>query len=388
VSPVLVVFLKELRDGLRDRRALFSLLLFPLVGPVLIAVMLTQTASELAPEARQRLPVVGREHAPGLCAFLEERGIEVVEPPADPLAAVRDREVAAVLIIPSDFGSRFAAGKPATAELIVDESRSETLAAVGRVRRTVQAYGSQVGTLRLLARGVSPELAQPIVLAEVDLSTPKKRAAIFLNIIPMFVLLAAFIGGMYTATDSTAGERERGSLEPLLLNPVARRSLALGKWLATVCFSIFTVVFTLGSTLLALAQVPLARFGLSLAIDAGDVAWLVAVMVPLPLFVAGAQLLVASFARSFKEAQTYLSLMVFLPMLPALLTTVRPMESEAWMMAVPVLGQQVLLTDVLRGEVPSLLALALTSVASLGAGYACVLATAALFRREKVIYGR
>ena len=388
MSPVLVVLLKEMRDGLRDRRALFSLLLFPLMGPILITVMLTQTASQLAPDGKQRLPVVGREHAPALIAFLEQRGIEVVDAPADPVAAVRDREVDAVLVIQPDFRERFADGKPATVELIVDDSRSDTHTAVRRVRATIQGYGSQVGTLRLLARGVSPDLAQPIAIDEVDLSTPKKRAAIFLNVIPMFVLLAVFIGGMYTATDSTAGERERGSLEPLLLNPVARRSLVLGKWLATVCFSIFTVLFTLGCTLIALGRVPLESFGLSLSIDATDVAWLVAVMLPLPLFVGGAQLLVASFARTFKEAQTYLSLMVFMPMLPALLTTISPIDTQAWMMAVPVLGQQVMLTDILRGEAPTVASLALATVSSLAAGYACILATAALFRREKVIYGR
>ncbi len=388
MSPALVVFLKEMRDGLRDRRSLFSLLLFPLVGPILITVMFTLTAEQLAPEGRQQLAVVGRDNAPALIAFLEQRGIDIIDAPADPLSAVRDRDVDAVLVIGADYARRFAAGKPAKVELILDDSRTETHAAVHRVRGAVQAYSSQVGTLRLLARGVSPDLAQPVVIDAIDLSTAKKRAAVLLNVIPMFMLLAAFMGGMYTATDSTAGERERGSLEPLLLNPVTRRSLVLGKWLATVCFSACTVTFTLLCTLLAMNQVPLGRFGISFTLTVIDVLWLLAAMLPLPLFVGGAQLLVASFARSFKEAQTYLSLMVFLPMLPAILTTISPIESKPWMMLVPVLGQQVLLTDTMRGDFPGALAFLIAALTSLAAGYACVLVTAALFRREGVIYGR
>jgi sodium transport system permease protein len=390
VSPVRIVFFKELVDGLRDRRSLVSLLLFPLVGPLLISFILTQTTDQMAPDEEMRLPVVGRDNAPGLVTFLDDRGIEIVEAPADPLAAVSAREAEVVLIIPDDYGERFRSGRPATVEIVSDEYRSDGRGATARrVRRLVRGYGAQIGTLRLLARGVSPDLAQPVTVQEIDVSTPKSRAALFLNFIPMFVLLAAFIGGMFSATDSTAGERERGSLEPLLLNPVTRRSIVIGKWLATVVFSSFTVVSTLCFTLLALGRVSVKEMGISsLSLTPGEAVSVLLATLPLCLLASAAQLLTASFARSFREAQTYLSLMVFVPTIPAALVTVMPLKSQIWMMAIPVFGQQVLLMDVIRGEPISAAWVALAAlVALLGAGL-CLQATASLFRRETIVYGR
>jgi sodium transport system permease protein len=388
VTPFGAVVRKELLDGLRDRRSLLSLLLFPLVGPGVVAVVLTQTAEQLSGEAGTRLPVVGREHAPGLVRFLEDHGVEIREAPADIEHAVREREVDAVLVVPEDYGRSYRDGKPARVELVVDESRTEAMATVHKVERLIEAHGKQVGALRLLAHGVSPELSEPVKIDKVDLSTPKKRAAVFLNLIPMFVLLASFMGGMYTATDATAGERERGSLEALLIAPVSRTALVLGKWLTTVLFSVVTVTLTLAATLTALSRVPMGSLGLTLSLGVADSLAILAITLPLSLFVAAAQLLVASFARSFKEAQTYLSLMVFAPMLPGMLTTLSPIKTQLWMTAVPVLGQQVILGDIIRGVHVAPLGVILTILSSALGGALCVLATARLFQRERIIFGR
>jgi sodium transport system permease protein len=388
VKGVLVVLRKEIIDGLRDRRSLFSLLLYPLMGPVLVSIVLSQTAENMAGEDGTELPVVGRERAPALVAFLEERSIEVVDPPEDVTGAVRDREVDTVLIIPEDYGERFRAAKPAHVELVVDESRTEAMGTVRRVEKLVEAYGQSIGALRLLAQGTDPAIAKPVLLQKIDLSTEKKRAAMFFGIIPMFVLIASFIGGMYTASDATAGERERGSLESLLITPIKRRALVLGKWLTAVLFSGANVLFTLTASLIALGQVPTDNLGISLSLVPMDVAMVVVLILPLSLFVASVQLMVASFARTFKEAQTYLSLMVFIPMVPGMLSTISPMKTQLWMTAVPVLGQQQLLTDVIRGDEVAPLAVALAAAVSLVLGFVCVLVTASLFRRERIIYGR
>ena len=390
MSPIIVVFRKELTDGLRDRRSLLSLLLFPLVGPLLISFILSQTTGQLSAEGAMRLPVAGREHAPGLVTFLDERGLDIVDAPADPLGAVTERTERLVLVIPESYGERFAEGRPATVQLVTDEYRTDGQGAtVRRTRDLIKAYAAQVGTLRLLARGVTPDLAQAVVVQDVDVSTPKSRAAIFLNFIPMFVLLAAFIGGMFSATDSTAGERERGSLEPLLLNPVTRRAIVIGKWLATVVFASFTVLSTLACTLVALSRVSVEELGISsLSLEPSAVVDVLLATLPLALFASAAQLLTASFARSFREAQTYLSLMVFVPTLPAALVTVMPLESQLWMMAVPVFGQQVLLMDVIRGDPIPGGWVVVAAVVSLCGALICLQLTAALLRRETIVYGR
>jgi sodium transport system permease protein len=304
------------------------------------------------------------------------------------VGAVRDREVDAVLIIPDDYGERFRDAKPAHVELVVDESRTDAMPTVRRVEALIEAYGKSVGTLRLLAHGTDPHLSQPVDLHKVDLSTPKKRAAMFLNIIPMFVLIASFIGGMYTAMDSSAGERERGSLEPLLITPIARRSLVLGKWLTTLSFSAFNVVFTFAAALVALYRVPTVEVGLSLSLTASDVASVLGVVLPLCFLVPSVQLLVSCFARTIKEAQTYLSLMIFLPMVPGMMATIKPIKTKLWMTAVPVLGQQQLLSDIIRGDPVEPLGYLLAAASCLVLGLACVVATAHLFGRERIIYGR
>ncbi|MSP24457.1 MAG: ABC transporter permease [Myxococcales bacterium] len=383
-----VVLVKELRDGLRDRRSLLSLLLFPLVAPLLVSLMLTQVVQRATGKTQITVPVAGREYAPGLVSHLEREGFLVIPAPENTLAVVRENEADLVLVVRPEYAQRLRTGRPASLELVIDASREDAAQSVRRVRAAIDGYGATIGALRLLAHGVNNELGQPIKIEETDVSTPEKRAAPFMNLVPMFVMLAAFMGGMYTATDATAGERERGSLEPLLLTPARRFELVLGKWLAAVAFAVATVLLTLGCTVAALSQVPLHRFGMAATLGAADAARVAAAVVPLTLFTCGLELFIASFARSFKEAQTYLSAMVFLPMLPALLFALEPMRMKAWMPFIPVVGQQALVTAIIRGEPTQLWSYVALAAACALTGVLAVLATARLFSRESIVIGR
>jgi sodium transport system permease protein len=382
-----VVLGKELLDAMRDRRSLLSALVFPLVGPLMVVVLFRVIIEQQDVDEPVRLPVVGAEHAPGLVEFLGEHDIEVLAPPDDPEAAVKNGSAPAVLVVPEDYGERFREGKQVSVELLHDRSRKEARSSVNRVERAVQGFSGKLGTLRLLARGVDPQLARPVALAEVDLATPRQRAADFLGMIPMFVAMAAFIGGMYVATDGTAGERERGSLEPLLVNPVDRRALAAGKWLATAALAAGSVLLTLVTSGIALSQTPLDELGVEVKLGALDGVRLALVMLPVALLAAGVQLVVATFARSFREAQTYLSLLMFLPMLPGMYMTTASLDPAPWMSFVPILGQQVLMTAVVRGEPLDPVAFAISTAVAIAVGLAGVLWTAKLFGRERIIYG-
>lgn len=379
---------KELRDALRDRRSLLSALLFPLLGPVMIAVMFSYIADTHTQERPLELTVVGQENAPTLIHWLESQGVEIEDPPADPQAAVRNGEVDVVLEIPAGFGEEFREARPAKVRLILDDSSAASQTSIKRTQRLLLGYGLHVGEMRLRARGVDPSLANAIAIDEVDLATPQKEAATLLGMLPMFVLLAAFIGGMYVATDATAGERERGSLEPLLCNPVSRRALVVGKWLAAAVFAAVSIVLTLALTLVALKFVPLDDLGVVIDLGALEIAGVLAATIPIALFAAASQLLLATFARTFKEAQTLLSLTMLIPMIPGMVMAIKPIHSALWMMPVPLLGQQVLLMDVLRGEPTSALDFVLTSVSAAALAVVCLLINARLFEREKIIFGR
>jgi sodium transport system permease protein len=388
MAIVRVILFKELLDAARDRRSMLSALIYPLVGPALVGLTFTIVA-DMEREARNvEVPVVGAEHAPDLMHWMEQRGATVVDPPADPEAAVASGEVPVVLVIPDDFGERMSQVKPAEVELVVDGSRNDARASVMRVRGLVEGYGGQLASLRLIARGVSPELAMPVVVHEVEVASPQQLSANLLNFFPMFVVLAAFIGGMQVAADITAGERERASLEPLLLNPVPRTAIVVGKWLAAVCFGLVSLLLTLLFCVIMLAVAPIQELGLKLAVGPSEIIWLIVVTAPMAFLAAGLQVMVASFARSFKEAQTYLSLLIFLPMIPGFVASFHPLSVDAKLVAIPVLGQQIVLTEILGGQPIGLVMLMLAAGPALILGLLFVLATARLFGREAVVFGR
>ena len=354
-SLIKVVAYKELLDGFRDRRALMSALTFPLLGPLMITVMLSVISSEEEIEGPLEVPVVGVEHAPNLVRFLEEQGV-VLETPTqammeDPHQVVRTGEEAIVVEISDDYAEDFTEGRPATITLVADESKRSTQVAMTRLSAILGAYNSRVGQLRLLARGVSPQVLSPLNIHKEDLATPQTRASNILEMIGMFLIMAAFGCNMYIAIDATAGERERGSLEPLLLQPVSSTVLVLGKWVSTVVFGVIGGLLTLLCLSVAMHQLPLENLGLRLVLGWTEAVQLMLIAIPLILFAGAAQLLLATIAKSFKEAQTYLSATMLLPMLPGLFASMKPMEPAVWMSAVPALGQQVMTSMVLRGEI-------------------------------------
>ncbi len=388
MNAVLAVLKKELIDGLRDRRSMMSAIIFPMIGPLFISFMFNTVTERQRESQDVEIPIVGAERAPGLIDWIERRGYTVVEGPLDPEEAVRDGTVDFVLIIPEDFAGDLAKARTAEIELVRDGTKKDAGASIGRAHSLVESYSRMMGRLRLIARGISPQLGQPISVETVDIASERQRAAHFMVFIPMYLILAAFISGMNLAVDTTAGERERHSLEPLLVNPVSRLSLLMGKWLSAVVFSCAGVALTLVSLVLAMRRVSWQELGIQLNLGAPEVAGVLLATLPLAFFASGAQVLVASFARSFKEAQTYISLMIIVPMAPSVIAQIYSLGNEWWMAPIPVLGQQVLMTEVVSGEPVSLLSYAATGLSSLVLGLLCVWVTARLFTRENVVFGR
>ena len=382
-----VVMRKELIDHARDRRSIISSLVLPVLGPLLLVLMF-QLLSSLTSDRAVALPVVGAEHAPRLVEYLKASGTEILPAPADPDASVRRGEADAVLVIDPSFGERFAAGRSAPVRLIVDQSRNDAHRTVGRIERQLLGYTQSIGALRLLARGISPEIAAPLKLEEIDLATPEQLGANLLTVVPLLLMLAAFVGGMNVAIDTTAGERERSSLEPLLLNPVSRRTLVLGKWAATTLTSIGVATLTLLGFMITVHFLPLEKLGMKVSLGPGEALSIWGAIVPLALFGSGLQMLVATFARSFKEAQTYLSLLNLLPMAPSLLLMFEPAQGAWWMWPLPAVAQVSTVVDVMRGDDVPLWRLAIIALSSLCYTYICVLILARLLTRERIIFGR
>jgi sodium transport system permease protein len=292
-----------------------------------------------------------------------------------------------VLRVPEAFGSRFTAGKPAAVELYADGSDSQAARHAARVRDAVAAYSALVGALRLQARGVSPTVAQAVVVDDIDVSTPSARATLVLGMLSYVILLATLMGGLYLAIDATAGERERGSLEPLLALPVTREHLIYGKIAATTVMMLVALAIVATSVAFSLKAIPLETFGMT-ANFGPAVVWRVFLTVaPFALVAAAVLTVVASFTRTYKEAQSWLGIVLLVPTVPIAIAGVLEVAPQAALMLVPSLSQHLLIQGLIRGE-PLPAAWALVAAAScLALGLALAWLAGRLYRREAILGG-
>lgn len=384
-----VVYRKEIRDALRDRRSIFSLVFSALVGPLLIAFLFTRIAERQRSAEDVQIPIVGAANAPAFVDWLKQQsGVEVTEGPAEPEMAVRERKHDLVLIVGKEFSKKFARALPAPVKLVSDATRDTARPKVRRVRQLLQAYSGEIATLRLVSRGISPAVATTIQVDDVEVSSSQQRAAMILSFIPMFVVLAAFVGGMQVATDSTAGERERGSLEPLLLNPVPRASIAGGKWLAASTFGASSVLFTTLLCTVILQRIPLHDLGARFRFGPLELGGILLATLPVAFLSSALQMFISVFARSFKEAQSYLGMLVLIPMIPGILSSLYPLSNQPWLIPIPILGQYVILTDVLGGRPPAPQMFAVAGVATFLAAVVFIALTTRMLHRERIIFGR
>src|SRR5579862_680338 len=373
MRATLIVYLKECRESLRDRRVLLnSLVLGPLLGPVLFVILLRTTITRELSQAERPLPVVvvGGAQAPNLLAALEQQGLQVLPAVPDLEAAVRAQRVDLALRISDSYARDWSAGRPAKVELIYDSSRREVAGSAQRLRLLLESYERRTAAMRLMVRGLAPTLTAPLVVATRDQATPVGRGALLFAMLPYFLVLSALIGGMWLAIDSTAGERERASLEPLLINPVPRDRILLGKLLATAAFSLGSLILGLVAFTLAGTLLPSEQLSMSFNLGPLVIAAILPLMAPLVLLIVGAQILVTAFARSVREAQTYLGLLQLVPVIPSVVLSVLPLKAQLWMFAVPLLSQQLSVMQLLRGEA--------LSVTATGVGVATTLLCALL----------
>lgn len=391
MHAVRTVFLKEVLENIRDRRVIFSAIFFGvLLAPAVFALTTTLASQRIVREREQplKLPVIGESQAPNLMRFLRENGaqIEPVTLPADrAIETVRSGEQDLVLIVPADYGERLSAGEPAPLDLVVDTANSRTAGATERARRLLDAYGRQVAALRLLVRGVSPEVIAPVDVRTVDVATPAGRSVLILGMMTYFCLMSMLTGGFYLAIDTTAGERERGSLEPLLSLPVTRGQLILGKILATSAFMAVSLLLTLTAFSIVLAFVPLEALGMSANFGARIVLAIFSVMVVFVPLGAGLMTVVASFTRSNREAQTWLSLVLLIPLAPIMFAVINGTKPTAALMTVPSLSQHLLATSLMRGDAIEPLHVAISVITTLVAGAVFIWAAMRLYRREAIL---
>jgi sodium transport system permease protein len=390
-AAIFTVFLKEVRESLRDRRTLWSALGFGAIfSPLLFAAILSFTIKRNDPQndAPVVLAVSHSERAPNLVGHLVEYGITVVPvtyEDATARAAVRDHRQPLLLMIPDNYATKFAAGQPAPLQLYSDSSDPTADRDVRRTKSVLAGYGAVITQLRLLARGVDPTTVAPIAVHDVDVSTPASRSVVALGMVSVFIFMSLFMGGMYLAIDATAGERERGSLESLLTVPVRREHLIYGKILAACAFMTLSLVTSVTALSIVLRRVGLE--GLGMSVNFGPMTALLIVLCCLPLvpFCASIMTIIAAYTRSYREAQTYLGLVTIVPILPMMFASMMGLRATAGSMAIPSLSQHFLITSLLRDEAVSPMFVCLSVGVSLGLGVVLAAVAGRLYHREALL---
>jgi sodium transport system permease protein len=288
-------------------------------------------------------------------------------------------------VVPLLFGEQLADTIPAKVELYSDEANSQGEKEARRTRSAIRAYNQQLAMGRLSARGVNPLLLSPIHIDEVDVSTPSGRSAMLLGMMSYFFIFALLMGGMYLAIDTTAGERERGSLEPLLSLPVTRGQLILGKIFAACVFMAASLLLSLFAFLVALKFMPLEQLGMTPNFDLGVVAAAFFLLLPFILLGASLMTLVASFTKSYKEAQTWLSAVLIAPTLPILVVSILTLRPQLEFMFIPSLSQHLILVDMVKNEPLNGLHVAISVCSTLFFGALLTWVCARLYQREGLL---
>lgn len=380
------VFLKELVDALRDRRTLLTVFLSSVAMGPLVLVLISSLVSGMEKRAEARtVVVVNMAAAPTLRNYLERQTYTIQDAPADYEKQLQDSKLGdPVLVVGKDFEAELARGEPPTVELISSSANQRAQSGTGRITRLLSGFNQEQATLRLAVRGVSPGSLEALKVADRDLANPGSRAASLTGILPFFILMAVLYGALNAALDTTAGERERGSLEPLLMNPASRLSLVLGKWGAVASVSMLIAVlssfsFLPGQWLLRSETLSaMFQYGLPEALA------FLALLLPLAGALSALLMAIAIRCKSFKEAQANSTVVLLGVSLLPMVTLFNQDGEKPWHLWVPALAQSTLMSRVLKGDAISATDLAVPALACVVLGALCLVFVARQFAKAAV----
>lgn len=388
MSRVLAILRKEVVDAARDRRTVLVSLLSSVAGGPIFLVLMFQFMATQADRAQDiTLPVVAREGAPALMSFLAREQVKLVAAPDDYEARIRRGDLDVTLVVDGQYERDLEQGRPGTVRLVYDRSRDQGRPVVDHVQALLRGYNRVAGAERLILRGVTPSVANPLQVEDVDLATPQQSGALLLFLVGFYAMFAGMVGSMAPALDTSAGERERQSLEPLLMTPARPLEIALGKWLAVCVFAALVVACTLLLFYLTLAFAPLPPVGVPFLFGGREAARFAVVLLPLVLLFPALLLYLAARGRSVKEAQANVSaIMLVIAFVPAASIFLQWRE-PAWIAALPVAGQFNLMKLALRGEALPALQVLLSYIAPLAITLLALAGVTRLLSRESILSG-
>lgn len=388
IARIITVSAKEIKDNLRDRQTVFYALLFgPLLMPLLIAGSLIGSMKQLTINFDQvtQLPTINHDSAPNLVQFLRSHNIDVVDAPEDYERQLRDGELQVVLDIKNNFAENLRQAIPAPITLYLNESDRDSTRAARRINALLTQYGQTLTQLRMQVRGLDPTVFSTLAITEADISAEGTSGQILASLLPFLYIISMVMGGFYLAIDTTAGERERLSLEPLLSLPIQRWQLLLGKYLATLLFVSVSLLLTALGIFLLFRFFPSQTLTSLLRFDGWAIAQAALLASPLTFFITGLLITVATLTRSTKEAQTWLGLLMVIPMAPFFILQFVTIKSAAVVMAMPMLSQYKLLEKVARNDLIETLHILLSIGGTLAGAALLLLVAMRLYQQDRML---
>ncbi len=386
VRAILIVFRKEMVDHLRDRRSILVAMIYPLMGPLLLGLMFLFVGGSMRVNQGGPLvvPIVHADGAPDLVRFLARHGAQLRPLAEDAREMVSGGRLPFALILPEHL----AAGReaPLAVRLIANPSRFDSIVATGRVIDLLSRFRRTTLRNRLNAAGISTGILDVLDVTQENIGRAAGPSVILLTMIPPFLIFTLFTGGVHVALDSTSGERERGSFEPLMMNPVTRNQVLTGKLGATIIFTLMALAVQVVAFWVMLHVVPRESLGLTAPPGALRLMVVVSVCLPLVFLAAATQLLISASTRSMKEAQTYLGLLPLIPGLAGMVLALAPVNARPLLAAIPTFGQTLLMGQLVRNEFVSLGFIGITAVATLASTALLLLLGFRLYEREEILF--
>ena len=374
---------KELKEALRDRRALMMALSFAIMAPIIIFTMSKVMINKITETPEVYIKINGAEFAPKLIKHLKDENIlSFKRVPDDEKIMWDERDV--ILTIPKTFNQDMLDGKSIELILNTDYSDKAMMSPIRRIKDKIREYAQSIGYKRLLVRGIDVRLLQPIKLIEQNTAMPNSNAMVISMMLGLYLLIAAFMSGLPVAIDSSAGERERNVLEMLLCQPVSTVKIVLAKLTSASLIAVVGVVLTLALTSFAVSFIDLTKIGASFSLDSFTISALLLLLIPICFFASALQLFVAFQSKNFKEAQSMVSIIILIPAMVPVATMMMD-DRPKWLDWLPVAGQSLIMEDLFKGLPVSWGLMVFTTLVTIIMTILLVLAMARKLKSEKVV---
>ena len=380
ISNIMTMLRKELIDAARDKRSVMAGLYYAIGTPLLMCGMFMLLIGQMSSPEDLNIKIENGERAPDLVKYLSSQGITHGDD-QDKSLDVKDIR----LIFSDDYAAQMAKGLSAEVTLVADNSNEKLQNSIRRLEKNLQTYSAEMGSLRLIARGIDPRVIQPIKVNVEDQATPDSKGGVILGVATMTMIYAVFISGMNLAIDTSAGERERNSLALLLSHPVSTRNIVLAKVLAVTVFAMLGLLLTLIISKLSYSFVPWQELGFTVSISTNFILLMLLIGLPIAIMAASLQLFVSFMAKTFKEAQSYLTLVLIVPMMLSMAASynIAP-DTLQWL---PVSGQQQALIAFIKGREIPMLQLLLSSLTTMVIAFGLTFAMERSLKSEKIVFG-